>query len=162
MTTIAFLGLGNMGAPMAANLVKAGNVVRGFDPVPAARSSAAGDGVTVFEDAVAAVAGADVVVTMLPNGALVRQCYADVMPAGDGSLILHSIAGDVVMHPAGAGHVRVASDQEPVGFALVDAHGGERAGPGLDPVLHGLPVRGHIQQWARKSDIRHLLHHKIA
>jgi len=47
MTTIAFLGLGNMGAPMSANLVNAEYAVRGYDPVPAARESAAAKGVTI-------------------------------------------------------------------------------------------------------------------
>jgi len=46
-----------------------------------------------------------------------------IMPAGDGSLALQSIAGDVVMHPGGTGHVRVASDQEPVGFASLLGRG---------------------------------------
>jgi len=81
MSTIAFLGLGNMGGPMSANLVAAGHTVRGFDPVPAARQSAADKGVTVLDTAATAVQGADVVVTMLPNGTLVRECYADVMPS---------------------------------------------------------------------------------
>jgi len=91
MTTIAFLGLGNMGGPMSGNLVDAGHTVRGFDPVPAARDAAAEKGVTVLESAAAAVQGADVVVTMLPNGTLVRQCYADVMPAATkGALFIDS------------------------------------------------------------------------
>jgi 3-hydroxyisobutyrate dehydrogenase len=91
MTTIAFLGLGNMGGPMSGNLVDAGHTVRGFDPVPAARQAAADKGVTVLESASAAVQGADVVVTMLPNGTLVRQCYADVMPAAaKGALFIDS------------------------------------------------------------------------
>jgi len=91
MTTIAFLGLGNMGGPMSGNLVTAGHTVRGFDPVPAAREAAADKGVTVLESAAAAVGGADVVVTMLPNGALVKQCYADVMPAATkGALFIDS------------------------------------------------------------------------
>jgi len=91
MTTIAFLGLGNMGGPMSGNLVDAGHTVRGFDPVPAARQAAADKGVTVLESASAAVQGADVVVTMLPNGTLVRQCYADVVPvATKGALFIDS------------------------------------------------------------------------
>lgn len=81
MTTIAFLGLGNMGAPMSANLVAAGHVVRGFDPVPSATAAAAAKGVTVIDTAAEAVTGADVVITMLPNGDLVKRCYADVLPA---------------------------------------------------------------------------------
>ena len=91
MTTIAFLGLGNMGGPMSGNLVDAGHTVRGFDPVPAARQAAADKGVSVFDSAAAAVQGADVVVTMLPNGTLVKECYADVMPAATkGALFIDS------------------------------------------------------------------------
>jgi 3-hydroxyisobutyrate dehydrogenase len=91
MTTIAFLGLGNMGAPMAANLVKAGHTVRGFDPVPAARAAAADKGAEVFDSGAQAVSQADVVITMLPNGELVKRCYAEVLPAaGDGTLFIDS------------------------------------------------------------------------
>ena len=91
MTTIAFLGLGNMGGPMSGNLVTAGHTVRGFDPVRAAREAAADKGVTVLENAATAVQGADVVVTMLPNGTLVKECYADVMPAATkGTLFIDS------------------------------------------------------------------------
>ena len=79
--TVAFLGLGHMGGPMAANLVSAGFAVRGFDPVPAAQQAAAANGVTVLGSVAEAVTGADVVLTMLPNGDLVRSCYADILPA---------------------------------------------------------------------------------
>jgi 3-hydroxyisobutyrate dehydrogenase len=68
MTKICFIGLGKMGAPMAANLVKAGHNVLGYDLVPALRDAAAGLGVTIAESADAAAAGAPVVVTMLPTG----------------------------------------------------------------------------------------------
>ncbi|WP_102419956.1 3-hydroxyisobutyrate dehydrogenase [Mycobacterium sp. 4858] len=91
MTSIAFLGLGNMGGPMSANLVAAGHTVRGFDPVPAAVAAAAGNGVTTFETATDAVTGADVVITMLPNGDLVKRCYAEVLPAAQsGALFIDS------------------------------------------------------------------------
>jgi 3-hydroxyisobutyrate dehydrogenase len=91
MTTIAFLGLGNMGAPMSANLVNAEYAVRGYDPVPAARESAAAKGVTITGSAADAVSGADVVITMLPNGDLVRQCYGEVMgAAAPGTLFVDS------------------------------------------------------------------------
>ncbi|OBG94675.1 3-hydroxyisobutyrate dehydrogenase [Mycobacterium sp. E3251] len=91
MTSIAFLGLGNMGGPMSANLVSAGHTVRGFDPVPAAVAAAVGNGVTTFDSAAEAVAGADVVITMLPNGDLVKRCYADVLPAAKaGALFIDS------------------------------------------------------------------------
>ncbi|MBU3749010.1 MAG: 3-hydroxyisobutyrate dehydrogenase [Mycobacterium sp.] len=91
MTTIAFLGLGNMGTPMAGNLVNAGYTVQGFDPVPAAREAAAAKGVAVLDSGAAAVQGADVVLTMLPNGTLVKECYAEVMPsAAAGTLFVDS------------------------------------------------------------------------
>lgn len=68
MTTIAFIGLGNMGGPMAGNLVKAGHNVLGFDLVPAALEAARARGVVLADSAKAAVATAEVVVTMLPSG----------------------------------------------------------------------------------------------
>jgi 3-hydroxyisobutyrate dehydrogenase len=68
MTTIAFIGLGNMGNPMAANLVKAGHTVLGFDLVPENLKVAKEHGVTVMANAPAAVKEADVVITMLPAG----------------------------------------------------------------------------------------------
>jgi 3-hydroxyisobutyrate dehydrogenase len=74
---IAWIGLGNMGHPMAANLVAAGHQVTGFDVVPAARDAAAGDGVRIAETAAAAVADAQVVFTMLPSGSLVRRVLID-------------------------------------------------------------------------------------
>lgn len=83
MTTIAFLGLGHMGAPMAANLVAAGHTVRGFDPVPALRDAAANKGATVFGSGPEAVDGADVVMTSLPNGDIVKACYAEVFAAAN-------------------------------------------------------------------------------
>ncbi len=81
MTTIAFLGLGKMGGPMAANLLAAGHIVHGFDPVAAARETAGAKGAQVFDSGAEAVAHADVVITMLPNGELVKSCYADVLAA---------------------------------------------------------------------------------
>ncbi|MEB3067991.1 3-hydroxyisobutyrate dehydrogenase [[Mycobacterium] vasticus] len=91
MQTVAFLGLGHMGGPMAANLVKAGHPVHGFDPVPAAVEAAAANGVSMHATATEAVAGADVVITMLPNGDLVKACYLEVLPvAKPGTLFIDS------------------------------------------------------------------------
>jgi 3-hydroxyisobutyrate dehydrogenase len=80
MTTIAFLGLGHMGGPMAANLLAAGHTVRGFDPVPAAKAAAAEKGASVFDSGAEAASEADVVITSLPNGGIVKACYAEVLP----------------------------------------------------------------------------------
>ncbi|SON58772.1 putative 3-hydroxyisobutyrate dehydrogenase [Mycobacterium simulans] len=91
MSTIAFLGLGNMGAPMSANLLAAEHIVRGYDPVPAAASAAAAKGATMCDSAAEAVSEADVVITMLPSGDIVKRCYADVLPAARaGSLFIDS------------------------------------------------------------------------
>jgi 3-hydroxyisobutyrate dehydrogenase len=116
MTAIAFLGLGNMGAPMGANLVKAGFTVQGFDPVPAARAAAADGGVNVCETAAEAVRDAGVVITMLPNGTLVRECYADVMPAAtSGALFIDS--STIAVDDARAVHAYAVER----GFAQLDA-----------------------------------------
>ena len=68
MATIGFIGLGNMGGPMAANLVKAGHKVVAFDLVGALRNQAKSDGAAIADSAPAAVKGAEVVITMLPAG----------------------------------------------------------------------------------------------
>jgi 3-hydroxyisobutyrate dehydrogenase len=116
MTAIAFLGLGNMGAPMGANLAKAGYEVQGFDPVPAARAAAADAGVSVCETAAEAVRDAGVVITMLPNGTLVRQCYAEVMPAAAaGALFIDS--STIAVDDARAVHAYAIER----GFAQLDA-----------------------------------------
>ena len=73
---VGFIGLGNMGAPMAANLARAGHDVTGFDTV-----APCPDGVTRADSAAQAAAGADVVITMLPNGAILRAVAAQVIPA---------------------------------------------------------------------------------
>ncbi|MFH6890570.1 MULTISPECIES: 3-hydroxyisobutyrate dehydrogenase [Corynebacterium] len=83
MTTIAFIGLGNMGGPMAVNLAKAGHEVRGFDVVEEARERAAEQGVTIIETAEEAAQGAEVVFTSLPNGGLVKQVIESVLAANE-------------------------------------------------------------------------------
>ncbi|MDH6237438.1 3-hydroxyisobutyrate dehydrogenase [Cryobacterium sp. CG_9.6] len=74
-TSIAFLGLGHMGGPMAVNLIAAGYSVTGFDLLPAAVSSARAAGITVAQSAADAVASADIVITMLPAGRHVIAAY---------------------------------------------------------------------------------------
>ncbi len=92
MTKIAFIGLGNMGGPMAKNLVAAGHAVTGFDLVPENLSRAAEDGVTAAPSAAAAVADADVVITMLPAGQHVRAVYG-----GDQGIIGQAPAGALLI-----------------------------------------------------------------
>ncbi|MFJ4745216.1 3-hydroxyisobutyrate dehydrogenase [Streptomyces sp. NPDC088775] len=79
--TIAFIGLGHMGGPMAANLTKAGHRVLGHDLVPAAVAATAGSGVQPAASATEAVAAADVVISMLPAGRHVLGLYEDVLTA---------------------------------------------------------------------------------
>lgn len=89
MSTIAFLGLGNMGGPMAANLVSSGHTVNGFDPVAALQEAAKANGASIFDSGAAAVADAKVVITSLPNGAIVKAAYAEILPAvKDGTLLI--------------------------------------------------------------------------
>lgn len=72
---IAFIGLGNMGGGMAANLVKAGHEVRAFDLSDAALEAARGKGCATFSSAAEACEGVDAVVSMLPNGQIVLSAY---------------------------------------------------------------------------------------
>ncbi len=75
MTAIGFIGLGKMGGPMAANLIKAGHQVTGYDLVPAAVATLAAQGGRAAASAAEAIATADVVITMLPAGPQVREVY---------------------------------------------------------------------------------------
>ncbi len=75
-TTIAFIGLGHMGGPMAANLVRAGYRVTGFDLVPVAIEAGRTAGLSIAASAEDAVRDADVVITMLPGGEHVIGLYA--------------------------------------------------------------------------------------
>jgi len=96
MAHIAFIGLGNMGGPMAANLVKAGHKVIAFDLVDASKSQARSDGATIADSAAAAVKGADTVITMLPAGKHVISVWTDVISAmSKGALIIDCSTIDV-------------------------------------------------------------------
>lgn len=109
MVTIGFVGLGNMGGPMAANLVKAGHKVVAFDLTEASRNQAKADGASTAESASGAAKGADVVVTMLPAGKHVLGVWNDIVPAmTKGALIIDSSTIDVESarkaHEIAAGH----------------------------------------------------------
>jgi 3-hydroxyisobutyrate dehydrogenase len=96
MANIAFIGLGNMGGPMAVNLVKAGHRVTGFDLVEASRNQAKADGAAIADSAASAVKGAEVVITMLPAGKHVLSVWTEILPAmTKGSLIIDCSTIDV-------------------------------------------------------------------
>lgn len=132
--TIGFVGLGHMGGPMAANLVAAGYDVQGYDPAPAAREAAAGDGVRVVDSVVAAVAGADAVITSLPSGALLLQVYrADdgiLASAAPGTLLIDTSTVDVdeartAAHEASAAGMHALD--APISGGVVGARAGSLA-----------------------------------
>ncbi|UYH54992.1 3-hydroxyisobutyrate dehydrogenase [Qipengyuania sp. SS22] len=126
---IAFIGLGNMGGGMAANLVKAGHAVNAFDLSEEALAAAKDNGCTPFTDAAEAVQGVDAVVSMLPNGAIVKSVYQDSVigkaPAGavllDCSTIDVATAKEVIARAEAAGYDMVDA---PVSGGIAAANGG--------------------------------------
>ncbi len=108
---IGFIGLGNMGAPMARNLAAAGHDVTGFDvvaPVP--------EGVTAAASSAAVADGADVVITMLPDGAVLRVVADEVIPVmGNSAVLLDCSTVDVESARA------VADQAKAAGLAALDA-----------------------------------------
>ncbi|AHH16023.1 putative 3-hydroxyisobutyrate dehydrogenase [Nocardia nova SH22a] len=127
-TKVAFLGLGHMGGPMAANLVRAGYEVLAFDPVPAAQEQARSDGATVFDTAAAAVTEAEIVVTMLPNGRIVHDVYDGVLPvAKPGTLFIDCSTIDVA-DAKRAAEVAVAAGHRALDAPVSGGVGGATAG----------------------------------
>ena len=114
---IAFIGLGNMGGGMAANLVKAGHEVRAFDLSEAALGKARENGCATFSQAKEAADGVDAVVSMLPNGGIVKSVYeGDIIGAAPkGAVLLDCSTIDV------ATAKEVAQTAETAGYAMVDA-----------------------------------------
>src|SRR5690349_12820141 len=119
MTRIGFIGLGNMGAPMAANLVGAGHQVTGFDLVPSAMEALAAKGGRAAASAAEAAAAGDIVITMLPAGPQVRSVYLDeggvFANARPGALLIDCSTIDVETARA------VAAAAREVGFDMLDA-----------------------------------------
>jgi 3-hydroxyisobutyrate dehydrogenase len=117
MAKIAFIGLGNMGGPMAANLAKAQHHVSAFDLSDAAVAAAVEKGAHKASSAAEAVKGAEIVVTMLPAGKHVREVYEkDVLPnVAKGTLLIDCSTIDV----ESARHV--AALAEKAGMDMVDA-----------------------------------------
>jgi 3-hydroxyisobutyrate dehydrogenase len=116
MAHIAFIGLGNMGGPMAANLVKAGHKVTAFDLAAASREQARSDGASIAESSLSSVKGADVVITMLPAGKHVLSVWNEVISSmGKGALIIDCSTIDV--ESAKQAHALAATH----GIASIDA-----------------------------------------
>lgn len=149
---IAFIGLGHMGLPMAANLVRAGFEVRGFDLAPAAAEAARSAGVAFADSVADAVADADVVITMLPSGKHVLALYGEGEPTGllasarPGTLFIDSstIAVEEARFAAGravaAGHRALDA---PVSGGVVGAEQGSLAfmvGGEETDFAHALPI----------------------
>jgi len=124
---IAFVGLGNMGGPMAANLVKAGHVVNGFDLEEPARATAIKAGVTVASSGSAAISGADILITMLPAGKHVIGVWQDLVPRlSKGALAIDCSTIDVANARAAHEIARVAgclSLDAPVSGGIAGAAG---------------------------------------
>jgi 3-hydroxyisobutyrate dehydrogenase len=119
MASVAFIGLGNMGLPMAINLVKAGHAVIGFDISPANLDGLRHGGGQSADSAANAAGQADVVVTMLPAGQHVRQVYTGeggvIAAAKPGALLIDCSTIDV---DSARAVNKAASD---AGFEMLDA-----------------------------------------
>ncbi|CAK7260830.1 MULTISPECIES: 3-hydroxyisobutyrate dehydrogenase [unclassified Shinella] len=120
MSTIAFVGLGHMGGPMAANLVKAGYAVRGFDLSADSLDLAGSNGVTTVASIDEAVSGADLVITMLPAGKHVLAVWQELVSVvPPGTLLIDCSTIDM--------------DSARKAHALAEAHGS----PALDAPVSG-------------------------
>ena len=117
MARVAFIGLGNMGGGMAANLAKAGHEVMAFDLSSDALTRAKAHGCTVAESAEAAVANAEAVVTMLPAGKHVAEVYRSnvLKNAPKDAILLDCSTIDVATAKA------VEAEAQAAGFTMVDA-----------------------------------------
>ena len=150
MTKIAFIGLGNMGSPMAKNLIKAGHDVAGFDLSEKAVIDLCALGATGAVSIADAVSGADVVVTMLPNGAIVKAAYNGedgiLASAASGALLIDSstISVDDARE--------VSASAKSAGFDMLDApvSGGVA---GADAGTLAFMVGGSKEAFARAEPI---------
>ena len=119
MSKIAFIGLGNMGLPMAKNLVVAGHNVTGFDLSDDAKASLQESGGKVADTIAASIADAEIIVSMLPAGKHVTAVYTEsdgvIANAAAGALLIDSSTIDVDTARA------VSAKAEAAGFAMVDA-----------------------------------------
>lgn len=151
MANIAFIGLGNMGGPMAANLVKAGHAVQGFDLAQASKDASKAEGVSIAASAKDAVKEARIVITMLPAGKHVLSVWNEIIPAvPKGALMIDCSTIDV--ESARQSHALAAKAQLPSIDAPVSggtggakgatltfmAGGGSKAFAAAKPVLENM------------------------
>lgn len=114
---IAFIGLGNMGGGMAANLVKAGHAVSAFDLSGEALTRAQDNGCATYTSVREAVAGAEAIVSMLPNGKIVDSVY-------EGEVIGHAPLGAILLDCSTIDvdtARKVTADATAAGYEMVDA-----------------------------------------
>ncbi|KZX52939.1 3-hydroxyisobutyrate dehydrogenase [Erythrobacter sp. HI00D59] len=145
---IAFIGLGNMGGGMAANLVKAGHEVNAFDLSDEALATAGDNGCTTFTDASEAVQGVDGVVSMLPNGAIVKSVYEGsvIGKAPEGAVLLDCSTIDV------ATAKQVIALAEAAGYDMVDAPVSGGIGAANGGTLTFM-VGGTVKAFARAEEV---------
>jgi 3-hydroxyisobutyrate dehydrogenase len=152
MAKIGFIGLGNMGGGMAANLVKAGHEVHAFDLAEGALAHAVEAGCVAADSARAAAEGAEAVVTMLPAGAHVRQVYAEsvIGAAPTGAILIDCSTIDIASAKAvadAAGEQDYVMVDAPVSGGIAAANAGtltfmvggsEEGFAGAEPILSGM------------------------
>ncbi len=132
---VAVIGLGNMGVPMGACLVRAGFAVTGFDPLEAARRKFEAAGGRTAHDIATAVASADVVITLLPNGKIVREAVNSLRPHLEPAAIVVDMSSS---DPIGTR--KLGEELAAAGFAFVDAPvsgGVKRAANGTLAIMVG-------------------------
>ena len=140
MTRIGFIGVGTMGLPMAVNLVKKGFTVTAFDMNPAAVQAAAGAGMTPAASAAEAVAGADLVITMLPSSPHVESAFT-----GDGGVLMAARKGTLcvdmsTIDPAVTRRLAAAAAERGLRFVDAPVSGGvPRATDGTLAIMVGGP-----------------------
>jgi len=138
METIGFIGVGTMGLPMAANLLKKGFAVTAYDLNPEAVKAAAAAGMTAAASAAEAVAGADLVITMLPSSPHVEAAYT-----GDGGVVNAAREGTLcvdmsTIDPAASRRVAAAAAERGIRFIDAPVSGGTpRATDGTLAIMVG-------------------------
>jgi 3-hydroxyisobutyrate dehydrogenase len=155
MASIAFIGLGNMGGPMAANLVKAGHSVTGFDLIEASRDNARANGVEVKMSGAAAIADAGFIVTMLLDSGKVMNVYAELCAmAKSGSIFID--CSTIEVKAAREAH-KIAADHDHLSLDAPVSGGVAGAKDGTLTIMAG----GSSEAFARASPILQCMAERI-